>query len=81
MTASKQASKQNITQLSLVKDLLNGLPPRRLAVLAALGPWDQRLLELVRHLPPLPHLGVLPHSLHVASVIVSDVFESRKEDV
>lgn len=66
---------------SLVKDLLDWLPPRGLAGLAALGARDHGLLELVRHFPPLAHLGVLAHSLHVAGVVVADIFEGREEDV
>lgn len=77
----KLRSSASFCTLSLVKDLLDGLPPRRLAGLAALGAGDHGLLELVRHLPPLAHLGVLAHPLHVARVVVADVFEGREEDV
>lgn len=66
---------------SLVKDLLNWLPPRRLACLTALGALDHGLLELVGHLPPLADLGVLPHSLHIARVVIADVFEGCEKDV
>lgn len=67
--------------LSLVEHLLQRLPPRGLAGLAALGAGDQALLELIRHLPPLADLWVLAHPLHVARVVVADVFEGGEEDV
>lgn len=38
------------------------------------------LLHLVRHGPPLPDFGVVAHLLHIAGVVVTDVFEAGKED-
>lgn len=67
--------------LGLVEDLLDGLPPGRLASLAALGSWYKGLLELVCHLPPLAHLWVVLHPLHVTCVIIADVFEGCEQDV
>lgn len=49
--------------------------------MAALRTWYKRLLEAIRHLPPLLDLGVLSHALHVSSPIISYVFEGREEDV
>ncbi len=63
-----------------VKHLLDRPPPRRLAGLAVLGPRHQRLLHPVRHPPPLAHLGVLPHALHVPGVVVPDVLEAGEQD-
>jgi hypothetical protein len=49
--------------------------------MAALCTWYEGLLVAIRHLPPFLDLGVLSHALHVASPIISDVFEGREEDV
>lgn len=38
------------------------------------------LLKAIRHSPPLPHLGVLAHALHVAGVVEPDVLERREQD-
>ena len=66
--------------LRCVKHLFDRLPPRRLAGLAVLGPRHQRLLHPVRHSPPLAHLRVLPHALHVPGIVVPDVLEAGKQD-
>ena len=63
-----------------VEDLLDRLPPRWLAGLAALGTRDHALLPPVRHLPPLAHLGIIAHFLHVAGVVVPDVLERREQN-
>jgi hypothetical protein len=64
-----------------IEHLLNALPPRRLPTLTARRSRDQTLLVAVRHLPPLPNLGVLAHLLHVALVVVAGVLEGGEEDV
>jgi hypothetical protein len=66
--------------LSGVKDLLNRLPPRRVSGFTALGPGDQRLLETVCHLPPLSHLRIIFHLLHIARIIVAHIFEAGEKD-
>jgi hypothetical protein len=38
------------------------------------------LLEAVGHGPPFPHFGVIPHALHVASEVISDILEACEED-
>ncbi len=63
-----------------VKHLLDGLPPRRLAGLAAGGAGDQRRLEPVRHAPPLADAGVRAHLLHVALEVVAHVLEAGEQD-
>ena len=68
------------TRSGLVKDLLDRLPPRWLSRLAVLRSRNHRFLEPIRHLPPLPNLGVLPHLLHIAFIVVADIFEVGKED-
>ena len=65
---------------SLVEDLFEGLPPAWLAGFRAHGAGDQALLHLVRHLPPLAHLGVRGHLLHVPLVVVSNVGEAGEQD-
>ena len=37
-------------------------------------------METIRHGPPLPHLRVLAHALHIAGVVVADVLEGGEED-
>jgi hypothetical protein len=49
--------------------------------MAALRTWYKRFLKAVCHLPPLLDLGVLPHALHIASPVISYIFEGREEDV
>ena len=66
--------------LRLIKHLLKGLPPGRLPRLAALGPRNHGLLEAIRLLPPLPHLGVRPHQGHVGVVVGPDVLEVGEEE-
>lgn len=36
-------------------------------------------LHPIRHRPPLPHLGVSSHALHIALEICTDVFERGEE--
>ncbi len=65
-----------------VEHLLHRLPPRRGRWLGCAlgGARYQRLLEAVRHGPPLAHFGVLPHALHVAGVVVPDVSEGGEQE-
>ena len=67
--------------LRLVEDLLNWLPPRRLAGLGAHCTRHETLLPGICHLPPFSHTRVLCHLFHVATVIRADVFERGEENV
>lgn len=64
---------------SLVKDLLQRLPPTRRPGLGAHGPRNQTLLKTARHFPPLPDPGILGHAFHIADVVVANVLVGPKE--
>jgi len=67
----------------VVEDFLNALPPRwlPLTTVAALGALHHCLLVTIRHPPPLVHLWILSHLLHIARIVVSHILERREQDV
>lgn len=64
-----------------MKDLLKRFPPPWLTSLARYSPRYQRLLKSIGHPPPLPNLGVRPHLLHVALIIITHILEIGKENL
>lgn len=63
-----------------MKNLFDGLPPIWLTRFGACGPIHQALLITISHFPPLPNLWVPSHFLHVASVVVTDILETSKQN-
>lgn len=59
---------------SNIKHLFDALPPAPL-IRTPRAALDQTLLIRIRHGPPLAHLGVFSHLLHVPCVVIAYVFE------